>query len=98
MAARITVIACLWVYMHMRAFMSVYLSVIYYVCWYVCTVELAVSIRITKMILAEPKNTNILLFVFMKNLLCVRLLYCPTLTVGLSLVLLLYAVASICML
>ena len=62
MAARITVIACLWVYMHMRAFMSVYLSVIYYVCWYVCTVELAVSIRITKMILAEPKNTNILLF------------------------------------
>ena len=28
----------------------------------------------------------------MKNLLCVRLLYCPTLTVGLSLVLLLYAV------
>ena len=35
---------------------------------------------------------NILLFVCMKNLLCVRLLYCPTLTVGLSLVLLLYAV------
>ena len=94
----------------MRAFMSVYLSVIYYVCWYVCTVELAVSIRITKMILAEPKiqifsclgvlvyAQNILLFVCMKNLLCVRLLYCPTLTVGLSLVLLLYAVASICML
>ena len=94
----------------MRAFKSVYLSVIYYVCWYVCTVELAVSIRKTKMILAEPKNTNIrclcvlvyaqniLLFMCMKNLLCVRLFYCPTLTVGLSLVLLLYAVASICML
>ena len=62
MAARITVIACLWVYMHMRAFMSVYLSVIYYVCWCVYTVELAVSIRKTKMILAEPKNTNIRLF------------------------------------